>query len=181
RAGARDARAWYACGLVSFAAGPFAKESALTGIGLIVALEMWLEPNVSLRRRLSFLLPFAVALSIYPAAKAMLLGSVGLPELPDPVDNPLAMMPSVVRIRTALGILSQYLQLLALPLRLSADYSYPEIPLAVSWSDPRVVFAVAILLALAAGLALTYKRAPELTIAAAFFALPLAVTSNLAF
>ena len=98
-----------------------------------------------------------------PALKIAVVGSIALPAPPGEVDNPLVYVSSGVRIRTAIVVLWEYVQQLALPVRLSADYSYNQIPLVLSWLDPRLLIAVAAFVGLAGALAAAGKRAPVFT------------------
>jgi tetratricopeptide (TPR) repeat protein len=78
-------------------------------------------------------------------------------------------------------VLWQYLALLAVPLQLSADYSFNQVPVAAAWDDPRFLLGGALLLALAVMAAVAARRAPVVAVAALFTAVPLALTANLLF
>ncbi len=173
--------AWLGASLLAVAAGLLSKESAFTVIGLIAVLHWWLDRAASWRRHLVALIPYLAVGVAYLGLRLALLGSLGLPEPPPMLDNPLAHVDAATRWRTALVVLWDYLALLVAPLRLSADYSFAQEPLRETWSDPRVLAALALLGGLAAGALLAARRAPVLTIAAALWAVPLALTANLLF
>lgn len=174
-------RLWNALSVACFSAGPFAKESALTGIGLLIVLQAWLEPHAPLRRRLRFALPFVAAGVVYLALRAAVVGSLAPPQPPTPLDNPLAHVPFGPRFGTAIVVLWEYVQLLLLPLHLSADYSYHQIPLVTSWKDPRLLLAAEAFLAVAVVLLLGGKHTTRLRLGVLFFLVPLALTANLLF
>ena len=87
---------------------------------------------------------------------------LALPEPPSALDNPLARVDAAARLRTAVIVLWQYVALLAVPLHLSADYSFNQVPIALAWNDPRFLFAAALLTTLAAALIGSARRAPAL-------------------
>lgn len=172
--------AWRAGALAAFALALLGKESAFTAIGLVGLVHWRLRPQARWTAHLAAMLPFAAVGLAYLGLRLAVVGSLGLPTPPGALDNPLAHVDLATRWRTALIVLWDYLSLLTVPLRLSADYSFNQVPLALHWSDPRVVVAGALLGGLAAGALLAVRRAPALAVAAAFFAVPLALTANLA-
>lgn len=180
-------RLWTALALAAFAAAMLAKESAFTAIGLLAVLQWWTAPprgatlftSAELRRRLTELLPYAVVAAAYLALRLTVVGGLGLVDTVGAVDNPLAHTDVLTRLRTATIVLWQYLSVLTVPARLSADYSFNQIPLALNWSDPRFLTAAALFAALLAGAIALAPRLPALIIAALFVAIPLALTANL--
>lgn len=188
--------AWIAVSLLAFAAGLLAKESAFATIGLVAVLFWWRAPDRGgaapasaqrapvgqrLHAGLRLLLPYLAVGIAYLALRLVLVGSLGLREPPEALDNPLAHVDAATRWRTALVVLWDYLALLVAPLRLSADYSFAQEPLRQTWSDPRVLAALLLLGGLAAGALAAARRAPQLTLAATLWAVPLALTANLLF
>jgi tetratricopeptide (TPR) repeat protein len=174
-------RAWSGLSLAAFAAGLLAKESAFTALGLLAALHWWLDRQATLRRRMAVLLPYGAVAAVYLGVRFAVVGSLGLRAPPGVLDNALAHVDAWTRLRTAAVVLWDYLALLTVPLHLSADYSYNQIPIALTWDDPRFVLAAALLTALAVGLTAGARRAPVLAMAALFTAVSLALTANLLF
>ena len=172
---------WWGAALAAFAVGLLCKESTFTVIGLVAVVHWWLVPQDSLRRRLAVLAPFVLVGLAYLQLRLLVVGALALPALPDPLDNPLAHVDLATRLRTAAVVLWDYLAMLLLPLRLSADYSFNQVPLVTRWSDPRVIAALAVLGLLTAGALGAWRRWPALTLAAALFAIPLALTANVLF
>ncbi len=173
--------AWLATSLSACALGLLAKETAFTVIGLVAVLHWWVAPRATWRQRVLTLAPYLLLGAAYLALRLAVAGALALPEAPDPLDNPLGGVDAVTRVRTALVILWDYLALLLLPLRLSADYSFNQIPLAQSWGEPRVVGIAALMATAAVALFAVRRRAPVLVVAAACLAIPLALTANLFF
>jgi tetratricopeptide (TPR) repeat protein len=172
---------WSVLSLAAFAAALLAKESALTGLGLLAVLHWWIDRRAGPRRRLAALLPYASIVAAYLALRLAVIGALAMPEAPSMLDNPLAHVGAAARIRTAIIILWQYAALLAVPLHLSADYSFNQIPVAHTWGDPRFQLGAALLLAIAVTIAAAARRAPILGVAALFTAIPLALTANVLF
>lgn len=174
-------RGWLALSLVAFAAGLLCKESAFTAIGLVLVVHWRLAPAAGLRRRAMLLAPYVLVGLAYLGLRLLAVGSLGLPTPPGALDNPLAHVDTATRLRTATLVLWDYLAMLVAPVRLSADYSFNQVPLALTWLEPRFWIAAGLLGSLATVALGLFRRRPEVTVAAALFAIPLALTANLLF
>ncbi len=172
---------WMAVSLGAFAIGLLCKESAFTTIGLVLVVHWRVAPRDDLRRRAAVLAPYVLVGVAYLALRLLVVGAFGLPASADALDNPLAHVDAATRVRTALVVLWDYLAMLIAPVRLSCDYSFNQVPLQLSWLGPRVLAAATLLGGLAAAALALWRRRPELTTAAALFAIPLALTANLLF
>jgi tetratricopeptide (TPR) repeat protein len=172
---------WLALSLLAFAAGLLCKESAFTTMGLVLVVHWRLAPADGLRRRLLVLLPYALVGAAYLALRVAMVGSIALPAPPDALDNVLAHVDAATRIRTATAVLWDYLAMLVAPVHLSADYSFNQVPVLSTWSAPRFWIAAVILAGLFGAALAQSGRRPELAVAAALFAIPLALTANLLF
>jgi tetratricopeptide (TPR) repeat protein len=138
---------------VLFGAGLFSKENAVVLPALMLCGDAWrMRAGKGPRPR---------DLAATYAACALVLAAWGLLRagaLPpgDPAsDSPLAGEPATVRVLTALHVLARYAGLLLAPVTLSADYSFNQIPVVRSASDPLAITGavlLAALVALAAGL-----------------------------
>jgi tetratricopeptide (TPR) repeat protein len=176
----RSRHAWLACSLLAFAVGMLAKESAFTTIGLVLVVHWRAAPADDWRRRVAVLAPYLAVGAAYLGLRLWVVGAMGLPVPPAALDNPLAHVDTATRVRTAVVVLWDYLAMLA-PARLSADYSFNQVPLQLTWYSPRVWFAGILLTSLAATAVALWRRRPEIAVAAALFAIPLAFTANLLF
>lgn len=172
---------WLAASWAAFAAGLLCKESAFTTIGLVLVVHWRLAPADGLRRRAAVLAPYVAVGLAYLGLRLLVVGALALPAPPGSLDNPLAHVDLATRLRTASIVLWDYLAMLIAPVRLSADYSFNQVPLALSWLEPRPLTALALLAGLGTASLAAWRRWPQVTIAAAFFAIPLALTANLLF
>jgi tetratricopeptide (TPR) repeat protein len=89
---------------------------------------------------------YGAALLAVGLLRLLVLGpqQTGGPAAVSIMDNPLYDLPAAQRIGSALYVLGRYVALLAVPLRLSADYSYSQIPPLLSLLDARVLAALAV-------------------------------------
>jgi tetratricopeptide (TPR) repeat protein len=167
---------WIGLSLLAFAAALLSKESAFTELGLVVIVSVYRRHRLG-----AVLLPYLVVGAAYLWLRHVVVGSLTLPARPPLLDNPLAYVDAGTRIRTAVVVLWEYVSQLAFPLRLSADYSFNEIPLALTWSDPRFLLAAATLAALVLGCVIAAFRAPPLCFAVLFACIAIGLTSNIPF
>lgn len=169
--------AWFAGLMAATAIGAFSKESAVLIVGVVVLYEMlwWRE------RRLSLILG-CVAMAI-PIQAMLYQRSVALgTDLPVDfpfTDNPLVGAGFWQAKLTAVKVMAHYLGLAVWPLRLSADYSYNQIPLATGslrdWACWLIVAAAVV------AVALLYRRQRVAFFLAAFAFVTFLPTSNLLF
>jgi protein O-mannosyl-transferase len=139
-----------------------AKESALGAwpVALILAGMAPTErrPETGSKRWYVLHLALAAAAGFYFLLRWLAMGALLVP--PDVkirfIENPLSGASIPVQIATSFWILCRYLFLLIAPARLSADYSYNQIPLLDSVFDPRL--AAVLFLVAAIGLSLRFAR-----------------------
>ena len=173
--------AWQVTALLAFAAGMLAKESVFTAIGLVAVVVWWTDPARSVTGAMRAIAPFVTLGAAYLALRLVVVGSLGLPTPPPLIDNPLAHVGAARRVATAMVVLLDYGSLLMLPLHLAPDYSYNAVPMVASPLDGRFLLAALVAVATLALAALLGRRVPVLLVAAAFIAVPLAVTANVLF
>jgi tetratricopeptide (TPR) repeat protein len=157
--------------------GVFSKESAVAILGVIAVYELlW-------RRQRLHVLPVAAAAVLLPVlamwwARSRVLGA-SPPAVFAFTDNPLVGAGFWQAKLTALAVLGRYIWLTVWPLRLSADYSFAQIPLAqgsvVDWA---AWLTVAAALAIAA---FFYRRSRAISFFLLFAFVNLAPSSNLLF
>jgi len=172
---------WMALSLLAFAAACFAKESAFAAVLLFAITYIWLTPQWRVSRVAALLVLYTAAGAIYLGARVPVVGALTIPGAPSLVDNPLAHVDGATRLRTAMIVLWQYLSMLLLPVNLTADSSFNEIPPAFSFTDPRFALAGAALVTVALLAARATRRIPALAIAALFLVVPLVLTANVLF
>jgi protein O-mannosyl-transferase len=177
---AQDARRWmWLAGLMAVTfAGVFSKESAVMILGVIVLYELvWWKERKNLRGLLLGCAAMAPPLLVMGYARSVVMASTSAADLPF-VDNPLVAADFWIARLTALKVMARYLGLLVWPAKLSADYSYAEIPLAhgaasdwIAWIVVAAVIAAVIVL----------RRNRVVVFVAGFAALALLPTANLLF
>jgi tetratricopeptide (TPR) repeat protein len=172
---------WLFTALATFAIGPFAKESSLSILPVIVLLQRHLAPATPWRRHATVAMAFLAAALPYLFARIAFTGALTYPTHFAMADNPLAHVPAAQRIATALVVLVEYLGLLLAPITLSADYSYNQIPIVTSFGDLRLWLAIAVLLGITSVVWRVRQRSPAMILCAAFVVCTLSLTSNLAF
>jgi hypothetical protein len=130
---ARDAQgrrrwSWTALSAAAMTTAVFSKESAVAGIGVIVLCDLlWPDDSTGAERAQRWVI-LAVPVAVFLYERSSVLGSVPA-EVPY-VDNPLIRAGFWSARLTALSIMGRYLALVAWPARLSADYSFSQIPFA---------------------------------------------------
>jgi tetratricopeptide (TPR) repeat protein len=171
---------WLAMTTVAALAGVFSKESAVTLPLLAIVVLVWKAPTLD-RRTLGVLAAVGFACVAYLGARLSAVGTLGQAAPPPWVDNPLAHVGVVPRIETALVVLSQYFGSLTLPVRLSADETFNQVPLVEGPTDVRLLSALALFAVLAAAAFSARRRAPAAWAGGLFAAAALAITANVLF
>jgi tetratricopeptide (TPR) repeat protein len=177
--------------------GLLSKESAVTGIGLLLAMDLLLpSPGpaggaLRLRERWRDHGLYLLVLVVYLAARTYALGSVAPEVEVRPLDNPLAAQsgPTALgnlygpgpleRVLTPFAALAQYARLLVWPARLCADYSLRQIPLVSSPLDPGFLVGAAAAGGVLLGSLALRRREPRIAFGLLFLALALSLTSNI--
>lgn len=123
----------------------------------------------------------ALALGAYLLFRATVTGSVGAVGglAIRPLENPLVGARVDVRLATAAWVLAKYCALLVVPVGLSADYSFNQIPLVTSWTDPRLAASIVLISALCAVAAATWRRQRAIAVLLLLFLVLWLPVSNL--
>jgi len=179
-------RAWHALSVLCFSLAVFSKESAVTVLPLVMWYRvtrredplfagMWREV-----RNLDWM-PYLLCFGVFIFFRFLVVGTVrGIPVgRLAPLDNVLGFVPALPRIKSALGVLWDYFGLLNVPLALSADYSYNQVPIIESWLNPRCL--AGLLLLSAATLATLCSRRPSVQFTVALPFVALLLTANVLF
>lgn len=179
RKSGRDALA-----LLAFTAAVFCKESALTVLPLIPLCRavrrggrLW--PALWRELRSGHWLPFLVVSGLFLATRTYVIGTLTVPDRPLPLDNVLAYVPAVVRIRTALAVLCDYASLLVMPVVLSADYSWRAVTPVASWFSLRPLVGLGLVIGSITVFLRSNRRSPALGVLAIFPLVTLSLASNL--
>jgi len=173
--------AWLAGLAAATAAGVFSKESAVVLPGVIMLYELafhFSEARARIRSTMQGCVAAILPIAAMLLQRALVLAASPKAEFPF-VDNPIVGASFWVGRLTAIKVLARYLWLAIWPVKLSADYSYSEIPLAHgSLADWTAWTAVAIGICVAA---LLWKRSRPAFFFACFGFLNLLPASNLLF
>lgn len=182
---------WPAVALVSFALALLSKESAACLL-LLVPLSLWLVAGGDAARTApsawrgwlrSCAVPMAVlaaGFAIYLALRCNALGGVFSPSAQprSPIDNPLAGLPRHERLFHAAVLLGRYAGIVAVPWRLSPDYSYGAAGMPPDVGPFDVLFGGFWLAALVAAIALGWRRDRRIAFLALWFFAAFALTAN---
>lgn len=180
----RAGRSWLAA--PCFLAALFCKESAVVFLPLAAAADLLFAearppraPGPFLSRSLRALAVPAVLLVGWLVLRGAILARESF--VPPEVENPLVAAPVLPRVLTAAKVQVLYLRDLFFPYHLSTDWSFDQIPLVTSASDPSVLaFALILAAAVAAGV-LFRRRRPEVSFAVLGYACAFAPASNFLF
>ena len=127
--------------MASAALAVFAKESGAAIVAIVPLYDLLLRPSVAMKRDAlaGWVLP-AIPLAAFAALRQVAISPAIVP-VPF-VDNPMVGAGFWQARLTALAIIGEYVAKIAWPVHLSADYSFPQIPMAmaygVTWRPPLV-------------------------------------------
>ncbi|MFC1693842.1 tetratricopeptide repeat protein [Candidatus Latescibacterota bacterium] len=96
-------------------------------------------------------------------------------------DNILAGVPFLERLPTALTVLVKYSVLLVSPVKLSADYTYNQIPFVDSWINPMVISGVVLVIAVMVIGIIAAMKSPGVYFGIIMLAVPFLAFSNILF
>ncbi len=160
--------------------GMMSKESAVLA-PLLCGLSDWAlpsHPDPGRRRRLFLYGGQLVMVGLYMAARVQALGALGIGGAIPFVDNPAATAGAWRGRLTGVASVARYALLLVFPARLSADYSYDQIPVARGPLDAWVLAGALVIAAVAGGLWLR-KRHPVAGLALLWIGASSLLTTNL--
>jgi Tfp pilus assembly protein PilF len=180
---AADARggAWRLAAITLYVLAMLGKENAIALPAVLVYADLLRRgdepPRALLRRRLPAYAGLLAAAAGFVATRRLVLGAL-TPKV-DLLDNPLAVLPALPRLLTAVDVLGLYALRLVAPLRLSADYSYDQIPAVHTPLAPGFLAGLAVVV-LVIGLAWwAWRRLPALALGLGVLVLTFALVSNL--
>jgi len=173
---------WLWLSAICFALAALCKESAFAFIIFPLFTDWVLErgrPAAQLFNRAAVwrYLPFGATLLVVLALRVIILGGLS-PLYINPNSNPLAALGIWGRSINATSVFARYLGLLILPINLSADYSFNQIPIVASilpWHAWAPLLLLALLLG---GMVVSFRRAPEYFFCGFVFFSSFLLTSN---
>ncbi len=167
--------AWLAALAATTAVGVFCKESAVTVAGIVPLYELTRWDRKRVRGFIFGCLAMAPALLALWLVRSIILSAA--PARFPFVDNPIAYAGFWTGRLTAIKVMAKYLALLVWPLRLSADYSYAQIPLADGGFSDWIAWMAVAAVTVASGL--LYRRNKTAFFATGFAFITFLPTSNL--
>lgn len=192
---------FYGLSLAAYFMGLLSKETAITASPIVILLDLMhartsgrasekggTDYNLSLhllKERLPLYGGFAAAIVIYMILRVNALGGIKSDTLTTTfLDNVLYLSrqsgEGMVVFLTAIKIIGMYFWLLLFPLRLSADYSYHQISLSRTISEPAVLVTLLVMAALFATVYIAWRRRALIpAFAILLFFITLAPVSNL--
>lgn len=174
--GRRPHAAWMVLAVAGYAFGIFSKEIGIVAPAVILLWEIVLPQKRSLLRArpaaIVMFAGFAIVVTCFLILRAgavrsvsQNVGFVGV----GPLD----------RIWTALRVCLEYVGLLLMPVRLSADYWVTDVPIARGITEPGVLGAIAVLLLMLITAAWSWRRCPAIAVGITFFLVSLFPVSNI--
>jgi hypothetical protein len=196
--GAGRSAAWYRAGaLTAFACALLSKESAVTLLLVLPAMDALLPAKDSARqpaglrsRIVADYLPLIAVALAYLAVRRAVLGAIVIAAgTIAPLDNPMVPITMTAlgerlgatggqAIMTAFAVVGEYARLLAWPARLSPDYSYNQIPLVTGAMDVRFLTGLVLAAACLCGVWKLWRRNPLAAFGLALLALTFSIVSN---
>ena len=178
----RGAEKYYGLALAGFFLALLSKESAITVLGLIIAVDLTLSRkgirNLLWQRSVrwvGFIGVFVLYLTMRKVAAGLGFSAENILAL----NNPLIDQPLDNRLLTAAGLFWEYCVLVLFPFKLSVDYSYNAIPVITSVLAPEAIAGIVLGIA---GLLLWagafYKRWPCVFFALSLFFVPYSAVSQ---
>lgn len=156
------------------------KESAVVFLPIAFVVDVWM-PRDGVRVHWKSLALGALAIGVWATLRASALAGHehhhDEEEVPF-VENPLAALDPAQRIVGALKVQLVYLRLLVLPITLSSDYSFDQIPVAKSFADPYVLGLLAIAAAAVVVAVFSRRTRPAIGVCVIAYAIAWAPTAN---
>ncbi len=167
---------WLVAVGVATAVGIFSKESAIVAPAVLLLYDLAFAGRVGWRARATNYAAAAAPCVLFMAVRGLVLARLAAALIPF-TDNPIAGADFLAGRLTAVRVIGKYVWLLLWPERLSADYSFNQIPL-FRPGDWAALAAVAAAAALAGAAAWAFRRQKPVFFFLAWFFVTLAPTSN---
>jgi tetratricopeptide (TPR) repeat protein len=175
--------AWLAALAAAAAMGVFSKESGVVLVAAMVVYDLAFAPKTGWRARVAGYLAAVLPMTVFLAMRSRALAGVSSLVVSF-CDNPLLGAGFWTARLTAVKVLGEYLRLLLWPGRLSADYSYNQVPpfgwRLATWEDAKTVLALLVWIAIAAAALAAFRRAQPLFFFVVFFLAAILPVANLA-
>lgn len=158
----------------------FSKEIAV-GFPLFLLFYLYVSGNWNLRSSFKKLWPMGLAGFAYVVFRFLTLGQNFLANDNGPIANPLTITDWPTRILTSFKLLALYVWKVFIPVNLSADYGYNQIPMARSLLNTRVIAGIILMLGVLVLIFHKKTRQSPVAFGAALFLILYLPISNLIF
>lgn len=163
---------------VFFFLAVLSKETVLT-YAVIIPMAYYFFTGFSLKKIALLALPFVIMVGIYMLIRGHVLDSITFDEQMQVINNSIMSAKTPAgRLATTILILGKYIWLLFVPLALTFDYSYNQIP-AVSFSDPGALLALAVYVALIGYALWRFNKKDPIAFGILYYIITMALVSNL--
>lgn len=139
---------------LAVAVGMFSKESAIVALAAMLLYDLAFPAQGGWRTRRWGYVAAAVPILLFLYARQQVFAHAATPDF-SPLDNPLVGSNFWLARLTAVKVIGKYLWLFIWPARLSADYSYNQVPVAADW---QAFAALVICCAAAIGALVCFRR-----------------------
>ena len=179
RSSDRPPRGYLLLSLSAFLLALLSKENGVVLVGMLLLYDLCFPPHGRghAPRFLLRYLPYLGICVFYLLLRRLVLGALVEQHVAFH-NNPLAYAPLFPRLLTALRVFVRYVRLLVLPLTLSADYSYNQIPVSSSLFEPETLISLLALIALIFTGILSYRRSRAVFLGLGLFVVTFSVVSN---
>jgi tetratricopeptide (TPR) repeat protein len=176
----------YGLSLLCFFLALLSKENAVTLIAVLIAHDFIFKsqqgrqnPDKSISKLIKLeYLGYIFVLIIYLSIRYLILGQLTATSTIPFIDNPLAHTSLLPRLLTAAKVTMKYLYLLILPLNLSADYSYRQIPVSSTVFEWETFISLIVIIIVLSGIVWSYRRSGEILFSIIFFSITFSTVSN---
>lgn len=154
------------------------KETALA-YAAVVPMVYYFFTDFSLKKIFILSIPFGVLVIVYLFLRGHILDSITFNEQMEVINNSImAAKTPADKLATTIFILGKYIWLLFVPLALTFDYSYKQIPV-VSFSSPETLLVIAIYAALIGYALFRLKRKDPVSFGIFYYMITMILVSNL--
>jgi len=154
------------------------KETVLMYV-LIIPMVYYFFTDFSLKEIIMIAIPYGLIVILYMIIRGHILDSITFNEQMEVINNALmAAKPGAERFATTFFVLGKYIWLLFIPITLTWDYSYKQIPI-VSLSSPEALLPILIYVGLTVFALFRLKRKDPVSFGILYYIITMLLVSNL--
>lgn len=154
------------------------KETALA-YAAVIPMVYYFFTDFSIKKIVILTVPFVALVGVYMYMRGLILSSITFNEQMQVINNSImAAKTPADKLATTIYILGKYIWLLFIPISLTYDYSYKQIPV-VSFSSPEALISIAIYAALIGYALFRLKRKDPISFGILYYIITMILVSNL--